>query len=151
MCVCARQTADEAAEWPISMLHLPPSYQLRPTLPYTPMPINTHGTIWFIRNTLVLNAASIRSNLSAGSSGLLGYHTAQSSNVVNNRGASELLDCVHIAKGDVKTCQHCQPTLNKRHITNPLRSGLLLASVIQFLEHVNTNIFISKSCYTVQI
>lgn len=90
VCVRARQASDEAVEWPVYTLHLPPSYQLRPTLPYTPIPINTHGTIWFIQNTserAVQNAASIRSNLSAGSSGLMGYHTAQISNTINNREA----------------------------------------------------------------
>lgn len=109
MCVCMA-----GCWWGCGMAHLhappAPSHQLRPTLPYTPIPINTHGTIWFIQNTserMVRNAASIRSNLSAGSSGLMGYHPAQSGNAVHKREASELLERVHTAKGDLKNCQHC--------------------------------------------
>lgn len=111
VCVCVYMAG---SWWGCGMAHLhappAPSNQLRPTLPYTPILINTPGTIWFIQNTserALQTAASIRSNLSAGSSGLMGYHTAQSSNTVNNGEASALLEKVHLALGDVKNCQHC--------------------------------------------
>lgn len=117
------------------MLHLPPLFQLRLCITISPTPINTHGTIWFIQNASkrVQKAASIRSNLSAGSSGLMGYHTAHSRNVVNNRLLRMMWRSVSIV-----------PVLNQLRITNPLRSGLLLASwatVITCLEHDSLFIF----------